>query len=79
MVTCVEAIIEAFRALGGDRSFDEIENWVLKKYGAKWKRIAIETCMADMVPEELGGNPTSTVKSEYKVLRRLDKAVYTLK
>ncbi|MHA1690318.1 MAG: hypothetical protein ACTSU7_01645 [Candidatus Heimdallarchaeaceae archaeon] len=79
MVTCVEAIIDAFKTLGGDRSFDDIENWILKKYGARWKRNTIETCMADMVPESLRGPPSSTVKPEYRILRRIDSGIYSLK
>lgn len=78
LVTCVEAIIEAFKELGGDRSIAEIENWILKRYGARWKSSTIATSMADMVPLDLGGNPTSNIKSHLRVLRRVDKGIYTL-
>lgn len=78
MVTCVKAIIDAFHALGGDRHFDDIENWIINRYGAMWKRSTIETNMADMVPESLGGNPSSNVRTELRVLRRVDDGIYCL-
>lgn len=37
MVTQCEAIIDAFKDLGGVRTKQEIENWVNNTYGAKWK------------------------------------------
>ena len=75
-ITQVDAVIEAFKALGGDCSISEIENWVTWKFGARWKDFG--TCMADMVPEELDGNRTSSVPLRKRVLRRVDRGVYTL-
>lgn len=78
MVTCVEAIIEAFQDLGGTRGFDDIEKWILKRYGARWKRSTIETNMADMVPEYLDGPSTSNVRPHLRVLRRVGPGIYRL-
>jgi len=75
-ITQADAVIEAFKALGGDRTISEIENWVTRKHGVRWKDYG--TCMADMVPEELDGNRTSNIPIEKRVLRKLDRGVYTL-
>jgi len=64
-----EAIIEAFQALGRVRTIDEIHDWVRKKYGDRWKDFG--TRMADMVPQELGGNSSSNVQNQFRVLRRV--------
>ncbi|MDI6782992.1 MAG: hypothetical protein QME64_02725 [bacterium] len=71
-----EAIIEAFQALGGERTIREIEDWVKNKYGASWK--SLSTAMADMVPLSLGGNPSSQVQDRLRVLERVGKGIYRL-
>lgn len=43
-----------FKALGWVITIQEIENWVNKTYGAKWKDFG--TSLADMVPRSKGGN-----------------------
>ena len=35
--------------------------------------------MADMVPEDKGGNSSSNVPTEYRVLKRVIRGIYTLK
>jgi hypothetical protein len=47
MINHNEAIIEAFRELGGVRSAKEIKSWVEKNCGPKWKDYS--TPLADMV------------------------------
>jgi len=76
MPTQHEAIIEAFRALGGVRTIGEIHEWVRKKYGDRWKDFG--TKMADMVPQRLGGNHSSNVPNEFRVLRRVSRGRYCL-
>lgn len=76
MSTHHEAIIKAFKELGGERTIREICDWVRGKYGDKWKDFGIR--MADMVPQEMGGNPTSTVKEEFRILRRVSRGKYSL-
>ena len=56
-MTQCEAIIEAFKALGGTKNKYEIEGWVSQKYGDIWKDYG--TSMADMVPISRGGNSSS--------------------
>lgn len=76
VLTQHEAIIEAFKALGGARTISEIRDWVRKKYGDRWKDFG--TRMADMVPQELGGNRSSNVQDEFRVLRRVSIGKYSL-
>ena len=76
MSTQHEAIVEAFKALGGIRTIDEIRDWVEKKSGARWKDFG--TRMADMVPQEFGGNPSSNVPNEFRVLARVAQGKYRL-
>jgi len=35
--------------------------------------------MADMVPEQDGGNPSSRIPGEYRVLKRVSRGIYTLR
>ncbi|MBO8171496.1 MAG: hypothetical protein H0Z33_06385 [Bacillaceae bacterium] len=76
MSTQSDAIIKAFEELGGTRSIREIEDWVNRKYGAKWKDFS--TLMADMVPVSHGGNTSSTVPEEKRVLERVSRGYYRL-
>jgi hypothetical protein len=72
-----EAIIEAFLALGGTRSISEIKSWVDEKYGLnKWKDFG--TTMADMVPQIFGGNKTSTIPEDLRILEKVDRGLYRL-
>lgn len=74
-----EAVIEAFKVLGGCRHFSEIASWVntrIHLFGRKWSDFG--TCMADMVPLSHGGNPTSTKKKSVRVLKRCEPGVYCL-
>ncbi|MGG3561982.1 hypothetical protein ABES03_10290 [Neobacillus rhizosphaerae] len=76
-MTQAEAIIEAFKALGGTRRIFEIKNWVDNKYGLnRWKDF--NTTIADMVPISLGGNKTSTLPERVKVLKRVKVGHYCL-
>ena len=76
MVTQYEAIIEAFKALGGEKTRKDIEDWVYRKYGLRWKDLG--TAMADMVPRSRGGNPSSTCPLKHRVLKRVTRGVYRL-
>jgi hypothetical protein len=74
--TQTEVIIEAFHALQGVRSVAEIREWVNKKSGNKWRDFA--TAMADMVPVYYGGNNSSHVSNQLRVLMKVDKGKYCL-
>jgi hypothetical protein len=76
MLTQCEAIIEAFITLGGIHNKQEKSEWVTNKYGAKWKDFG--TPMADMVPVSYGGNKSSLVPSEFRVLQRISLGKYAL-
>lgn len=76
MKTQHQVIIEALQALGGSRRIAEIEAWVRAKYGAQWKNFS--TPLADMVPVRLGGNQSSTIPGEFRVLARTDRRIYRL-
>ncbi|WP_226682863.1 hypothetical protein [Sutcliffiella horikoshii] len=76
MKTQAEVIIEAFKALGGVRSIQEIEQWVVQEYCEKWKDFG--TPMADMVAKDKGGNNSSLITSKYRVLERVGRGRYKL-
>jgi len=76
MVIQHEAIIEAFNALGGERTIREVEEWVRRRYSHRWKDFG--TAMADMVPITLGGNTSSQCSKHLRVLRRVSRGKYTL-
>lgn len=75
-MTQSDAIIEAFKALGGTRNKSEIEGWVSQEYGSVWKEFG--TSMADMVPISRGGNSSSNVREELRVLERVSPGEYRL-
>jgi hypothetical protein len=77
-VSLSDLIIEAFRALGGRRSIREIEDWVTKSHGARWASSSFSTTMADMVSEALGGNSSSLILGDKRVLRWVSRGVYCL-
>ncbi|EHQ92319.1 hypothetical protein [Desulfosporosinus youngiae] len=75
-MTQPEAIIEAFKALGGTKNKYEIEEYVCQKYGDLWKDFG--TPMADMVPISCGGNSSSNVREDLRVLERVNPGEYRL-
>ena len=75
-ITQADAVIEAFKALGGDRSISVIENQVIRKYGARM--VDYGTCMADMVHTELTSNRSSNVPIEKKKSYDVLIVVFTL-
>ena len=75
-MTQQEAIIEAFKALGGVKTIYGINAWVSQKYGDTWKDCG--TTMADMVLISRGGNNSSTVREELPVLKRVGPSEYRL-
>ena len=75
-MTQPEAIIEAFKALGGVKTIYEINAWVSQKYGDVWKDCG--TPMADMVAISRGGNSSSNVREELRVLERVSPGEYSL-
>ena len=77
MTTLYEAIINAFKHSGKELSIEDVSNYIQKNYSKTWSDIG--TTMADMVPEEEGGNSSSNVPTEYRVLKRVIRGIYTLK
>jgi hypothetical protein len=54
----------------------EVSSWIETNYPNTWKEVG--TAQADMVPKSLGGNSSSTVSDEYRVLKRLSPGKYSL-
>jgi len=73
-----DVIIESFRDLGGSRRISEIEDWIVSRYGARWSSSSISTALADMVPRRAGGNPSSLIPEEKRVLSRVARGIYAL-
>jgi len=71
-----EAIIQAFRALGGIRGIAEITSWINERYGDQWKSCG--TAMADMVPKSHDGNVSSLQPVHLRVLERVSRGKYRL-
>jgi hypothetical protein len=72
-----EAIIEALEILGGEATIKEIDDLINKKHPHMWKPAG--TALADMVPKSYGGNVSSTIKEEFRVLERISPGRYRLK
>jgi hypothetical protein len=75
-MTLVEAIIKALEALGGEGTIQDVHQKVNEMHPSKWKDPS--TALADMVPVYLGGNTSSNVKDEFRVLDRVEKGRYRL-
>ncbi|UTW69525.1 hypothetical protein KHA80_22715 [Anaerobacillus sp. HL2] len=71
-----EAIIEVFQKLGGTRTVREIENWVTKVYGPKWKDFG--TSITDMVPESKAAAEHLMFQNIFRVLERVERGKYRL-
>jgi hypothetical protein len=61
-----EAIISALIDLGGEGTIKEVHAWLDEHYPNTWKESG--TALADMVPLSHGGNSSSAVRDEYRVL-----------
>ena len=70
------AIILALDELGGEGTIKEVSDWINTKYPNTWKDTG--TSMADMVSKSLGGNSSSNVSEEYRVLERVSPGRYRL-
>ncbi|WP_423800793.1 hypothetical protein [Neobacillus sp. SAB-20_R2A] len=71
-----EAIILALDELGGEGTIKEVDDWIHARYPNTWKSAG--TALADMVPKSLGGNHSSNVLDEYRVLERVSPGAYRL-
>jgi hypothetical protein len=71
-----QAIILALDDLGGEGTIKEISAWIEAKYPNTWKDVG--TTLADMVPKSLGGNSSSTVSEDYRILERVSPGKYRL-
>jgi hypothetical protein len=76
MLTQYEAVIQAFEELGKATTIKEMEEYVRKKHGNVWRDFG--TVMADMVSIVHGGNHSSTVPSEFRILKRISRGRYAL-
>lgn len=70
------AIILALDELGGEGTIKEVSDWINTRYPNTWKDVG--TALADMVPQKLGGNNSSTVSDEYRILERVSRARYRI-
>lgn len=77
MTTLYEAIIDRLKHFGKDCTIEEVKDYIRRNYSRNWSDIG--TTMADMVPEEDGGNSSSNVPTEYRVLKRVSRGIYTLR
>lgn len=75
-MTQAEAIIAAFQKLGGERTIKEIEECVTVTYKYRWKDFG--TRLADMVPLSRGGNKSSSVPDNFRILERISRGTYRL-
>lgn len=71
-----QAIILALEDLGGEGTIKEVKEWVHLHYSNTWKDTG--TTLADMVPMSLGGNSSSNVGDEYRILERISPGKYRL-
>lgn len=71
-----QAIILALDDLGGEGTIKEVNSWIYTHYPNQWKDTG--TSLADMVPRALGGNSSSNVSEEYRVLERIAPGRYRL-
>jgi hypothetical protein len=71
-----QASILALDNLGGEGTIKEVSNWIQTRYPNTWRDVG--TTLADMVPKSLGGNSSSTVSEEYRVLERVSPGRYRL-
>lgn len=71
---CNEAIIQALRELGGEASIQEVKELVERNHPNTWKDIS--TVMADMVPVSRGGNGSSLLREDTRVLVRVARGRY---
>jgi hypothetical protein len=71
-----QAIILALDDLGGEGTIKDVNEWIEEKYPNTWKDTG--TTLADMVPKSLGGNSTSPVSNQYRVLERVSRGRYRL-
>lgn len=77
MPALYEAIIDGLKHFGKDCTIKEVKDYIRRNYSQTWSDIG--TTMADMVPEEDGGNTSSKVPTEYRVLKRVSRGIYTLR
>jgi hypothetical protein len=71
-----QAIILALVDLGGEGTIKQVNSWVNTHYPNKWKDTG--TTLADMVPKSLGGNPSSNVSDDFRILERVSPGRYRL-
>jgi hypothetical protein len=76
VMTHYKAIIEALECLGGEGTIKEIDQLISVAYPDRWKDSG--TALADMVPVYLGGNQSSSVRDEYRILQKVSRGTYRL-
>ncbi|MFY2158279.1 hypothetical protein ACOSZF_22045 [Cytobacillus firmus] len=76
MLTQYEAIIQAFEHLGKPTTIREMEEYIRKKHGDVWKDFG--TVLADMVSPTHGGNHSSKIPNQYRILKRVSRGKYSL-
>jgi len=75
MATAVDAIREAFVALGSEATIKEVTAWIGRRYPQKWSADTISTSMADLA---FPGNPSSRFTTSQRFLRRVATGRYRM-
>jgi hypothetical protein len=74
MTTLDEAVLQAMKALGGDRHIDEVKGWIYAKYGRQWADVG--TAMADLTNPP---NSSTQYPPSKHCLERVKPGVYRLR
>ncbi len=69
-----EAIWQAMTALGGERSIQEVADWIEVRYPSRWKDVG--TPMADLT---FPGNNSSSYSQERRFLERTGSGRYRIR
>lgn len=73
-VNCKDAIREALENLGGEGTIKQVKDYIVSKYGPRWKDIS--TAMADLT---FPGSKSSTYTINERFLERVAKGRYRLR
>jgi len=73
-IKCKDAIREALEHLGGEGTIEQVKDYIVSKYGSRWKDISTE--MADLT---FPGSKSSGYKISERFLERVSRGRYRLR
>ena len=73
-MTAAEAVWQAMTAMGGERSIEEVRDWIEARYPNQW--VDIGTTMADLTSP---GNVSSSYSEEQRFLERISIGRYRVR